>query len=208
MGNVLLVLVPPLAITGWGTPDRWLDPRIPLLALLLGVAATTESWVATRVERGPVAGASARWLPLATGVVFLAVLWCAVATRVHGAPLVPWIPAPLGSLFFLVGVALRVQAIRTLGRWFSNEIRTVVGQPLHTEGVYAWLRHPSETGTLAQAWGVLVLLRSPTALGLFALVLLPLVWWRIRLEDRLLAELHGDAFQAYARRVPRLIPGL
>lgn len=203
LANIVLVLVPPLVMGG----GPWLDGRLLLFAGWLGAATTFEARAAETVLRLDARGEpGTRWLPQAIGLALLAVLWAAVADRADGPPLFDWVPEALGSLFMATGIALRVAAIRALGRWFTNEVRTLAGQPLITDGPYAHLRHPSEAGTLALAFGATVLLRSQTALVLLALILLPLVLWRIRLEDRLLAELHGDTYHAWARRVPRLLP--
>ncbi|MHC4974293.1 MAG: methyltransferase family protein [Planctomycetota bacterium] len=79
-------------------------------------------------------------------------------------------------------------------------------RPLVTHGIYARMRHPSETGTLLIAAGAAALLASPTALVIVVLWITPCVLRRIRLEDRLLARHFPTAFAVWAKRVPALLP--
>ncbi len=73
-------------------------------------------------------------------------------------------------------------------------------------GPYGIVRHPSEVRTLALAIGTATMVGSVFAAFLVLLVLFPLVWWRTRLEDKLLHMEHGAAFIQSARRVPALVP--
>ena len=68
------------------------------------------------------------------------------------------------------------------------------------------MRHPSETGLLAVALGAAVLLCSFTAALLWLLVLSPLVFCRLSIEERQLVARYGSKYQRYRRRVRRLIP--
>ncbi|MFO0961193.1 MAG: isoprenylcysteine carboxylmethyltransferase family protein, partial [Isosphaeraceae bacterium] len=78
--------------------------------------------------------------------------------------------------------------------------------PLVERGIHGLVRHPSESGNLAAAFGAAGLLGSFAGLAIAALGLLPLVLHRIRIEDRLLFERHGEAFDRYRRRVGALFP--
>jgi protein-S-isoprenylcysteine O-methyltransferase Ste14 len=108
----------------------------------------------------------------------------------------------------LAGVVVRAAAVVTLGRGFITEPRVVEGGVLVVRGVYAWVRHPSESGNLAVALGACLLLVSPVGLLVTATAVMPLTLWRVRREERLLADAYGPRFRAYARRVKRLIPGV
>jgi protein-S-isoprenylcysteine O-methyltransferase Ste14 len=99
----------------------------------------------------------------------------------------------IGAGFWLVSAAWRVlfEAARS-GR-------------LATTGPYAWVRHPQYDGLLLVMIGFL--LQWPT---LPTLVMFPiLVWFYVRLarsEERDAAAQFGDAWTAYAARVPGFIP--
>lgn len=128
-----------------------------------------------------------------------------VRSTVLGGGWADYVP---GLVLLVLGVALRVWAILTLGRLFKV---VVVIQPDHRvidSGPYRLVRHPSYTGALIALLGVGVALDS--WLALLALVLLPLLGLvvRIRVEEAALERALGDEYRAYAARRRRLLPGL
>jgi protein-S-isoprenylcysteine O-methyltransferase Ste14 len=108
----------------------------------------------------------------------------------------------------LAGVVVRGAAVVTLGRGFVTEPWGVDGGALVERGVYSWVRHPSESGNLAVALGASLLLNSTAGLLLVAAGVVPLTLWRVRREERCLADAHGPRFHSYARRIKQLIPGV
>ena len=111
-----------------------------------------------------------------------------------------------GLLCMAIGGILRVSAIFELRSRFRSDLFAADVTGLVESGVYRLLRHPSESGTLALALGISAVFRSWWAFGFSLAVLLPLVLYRIGLEDRLLHTVFGVRFLNYAGRVRRLIP--
>lgn len=75
------------------------------------------------------------------------------------------------------------------------------------DGPFRYVRHPRYTGVLAMRVAFALALAS--AVGwLLALVWYALLLRRIGLEERHLVEMFGRDYDAYARRTPRLIPGV
>ena len=105
------------------------------------------------------------------------------------------------------GVALRLAAVRALGRWFVSEPRVVPGQPLVRRGAFARLRHPSESGLLLLSLGACVLLGSVAGLAIWALAIVPLSLKRVAAEEAVLARAFGAAWRKYADETDRLAPG-
>ena len=101
---------------------------------------------------------------------------------------------------------LRVLAIRTLGPGFVTELEVLRETQLIQNGVYRFIRHPSETANLTIVAGACVLLESPAAAALGVIVLLPLICRRVREEDRFLESVFAERFRAYASRTGRLLP--
>ncbi|HZU99333.1 MAG TPA: isoprenylcysteine carboxylmethyltransferase family protein [Planctomycetota bacterium] len=131
----------------------------------------------------------------------------AVAVTALALPgrLTPALLAP-GAALLVLGVALRLEAIRTLGAFYSHRVRLEAGQAVVVRSVYAHLRHPAYAGMLlAHAGWCLALASVPGALVL-ALGLLPAIVRRIAVEERTLLEL--DGYADYARRTARLVPGV
>ena len=76
---------------------------------------------------------------------------------------------------------------------------------LHTNGIYAVIRHPMYTALLLGALGVTLV--TGRLLSLLALIgLAGLLHLKSRFEDRLLFEQFGWQFAVYASHVPALVP--
>src|SRR6266478_5700796 len=99
-------------------------------------------------------------------------------------------------------------AIRTLGEQWSLAARVVEGHKLVTKGPYSIVRNPIYTGMFGMLlatglavshWIGLVIAIAIFAIGTFI---------RVRSEERLLREMFGPEFEAYARKVPAVIPFL
>ena len=110
---------------------------------------------------------------------------------------------------FLGGLVIRARArrgydgARLLGhaQW-RDPVRDDATEPLSTEGLNAWVRHPSYTGAILLLWGRVDGEGSlATALWLTVYIIIG-----ARMEERALTRRFGDAYRAYAARVPFLIP--
>jgi len=78
-----------------------------------------------------------------------------------GLRLAPWAWI-IGMLISTIGLALRLRAIHVLGVYFTATVAVRAEQPVIRTGPYRWIRHPSYTGAMMTALGVIV------ALGLHA----------------------------------------
>jgi protein-S-isoprenylcysteine O-methyltransferase Ste14 len=147
-----------------------------------------------------------RWAQI-MGLLLLAAFWAGLLERAHRGAAAPGWPQTMGAGLMASGIAVRAAAILTLGRRFVSEWNPSAGCPLVEDGVYAWVRHPSETGNLAVVVGGALVLESRLVM-IWLLALGPITLRRIQGEESLLAHVHGQRFQRYARRVRRLIPGI
>lgn len=113
-----------------------------------------------------------------------------------------------GSLCTLVGVILRVWSIRTLGAFFTTDLRLQEQHSLVQDGPYHWMRHPSYTGAIAIMAAPLFSygqwLIAP--FGIAALV--GGYAYRIHAEEQMLMKRFGSEYFDYRKRVSRLIPFL
>ena len=180
--NAALLAIPPLAFGG--TP-RW---QSGLLVALLAVAAALEFRLARPEQDRPPR------LVLASALALLATFWIALLGPGGGAVLVS-----AGAALLVLGIALRSIAVATLGAAFVSAHRAA--RPT-THGIYAHLRHPSETGQLALGLGAAALMGSVPAALAWALVILPLTLVRLRREEAAL----GESYAAYRASVPALLP--
>lgn len=118
-----------------------------------------------------------------------------------------WLP-PVALLIFVIGLAVRVAAIVTLGRAFSANVATRTGQRLQRSGLYGLVRHPSYLGLelilLACAlhtrtWACFAVAFVPPTLALL---------YRIHVEETALRLAFGADYENYSRSTRRLIPGV
>ena len=65
-----------------------------------------------------------------------------------------WWPPLLGLAVFAFGIAYRIWAVRTLGRFFRYTVVVDADHRVVEDGPYRRLRHPSYTGLLMAALGV------------------------------------------------------
>lgn len=93
-----------------------------------------------------------------------------------------------------------------LGKLWSSNVGRKADHRIVDTGPYAIVRHPIYTGIIIASLGT-ALLRA-TAAAWIGVVLLTVGWYvKARLEERFLREQLGpDNYDAYARRVPMLLP--
>jgi protein-S-isoprenylcysteine O-methyltransferase Ste14 len=117
-------------------------------------------------------------------------------------------PLVVGLAMMWIGVALRVWAVLTLGRFFKLVVVVQDDHHVIDHGPYRWLRHPSYLGVIIALCGIGV--AEGTWLGVAVMLLLPLAAFvvRIRVEERALLQALGEDYAAYAHQTARLIPGL
>lgn len=109
----------------------------------------------------------------------------------------------VGMIF--LGLIIRIVAIGTLKKNFSNRLHIREGHTLVTNGIYHWIRHPAYLGLILIVLGIPVLLSS--VLGLLVMLLVvPLLLHRIKLEEAMLIGKFGTEYEDYMKATKRLIP--
>jgi protein-S-isoprenylcysteine O-methyltransferase Ste14 len=97
-------------------------------------------------------------------------------------------------------------AVRTLGKQWALAARVVEDHALITGGPYRIVRHPIYSGMfwMMIATGLVVGRWQGLAAGVVIFLLGTL--WRVRIEEKLLIETFGSAYEEYKRKVPAFIP--
>ncbi|HKE50359.1 MAG TPA: isoprenylcysteine carboxyl methyltransferase family protein [Actinomycetes bacterium] len=103
-------------------------------------------------------------------------------------PFYPWLGYPMLAVV-LAAQGLRWWCIRTLGPQWNTRVIVVPGMPLVTGGPYRWLRHPNYVAVVAEGVALPLVHTAWLTATLFTALNLPLLWWRIRVEDRALGRL-------------------
>ena len=118
----------------------------------------------------------------------------------------PLIFSMLGIFMIGSGLALRIAAILTLGKFFTATARATKQQILVKNGPYSVIRHPSYLGAIIVMTGVPVLLNNRVTL-FSTVVLLTLAYSiRIKNEEKVLVSIFGDNYIRYSQRVKKMIP--
>lgn len=108
----------------------------------------------------------------------------------------------------LLGILFAWWARIHLGRLWSGTITRKQGHHVVDTGPYALVRHPIYTGLITAIVATAAAQATVTGLIGAALIVFGL-WLKARVEeDFLTAELGADAYGAYRRRVPMLVPFL
>ena len=161
-------------------PDRKRDPASILGIVLQGVSYAMV-WSVPRPRFTPIAG---------FGKLF------EIATAV------------LAVVLAISSVGLVSAAVRALDKQWSLAARVLEGHRLITQGPYNVVRNPIYTGMFG------MLLATGLAIshwiGLLAAIVVFAVGTaiRVRSEEKLLREAFGQEFEAYARKVPAVVPFL
>lgn len=183
--HALLLLLPTLVLAR----SRAIEPAIVCFAVGILLAALLESAVVSQYAfagHRPIRDKVAMRVAALVGVSVLATFWIAQIelqfnhVNSHAIQV-------LGAILLVLGVGLRVAAIRTLGPRFVSDIR--VDSFVIRDGIYAWLRHPSEVGLLLIVAGGPLVLGSPITATVATIVLLPVSRWRMHREDLVLSSL-------------------
>ncbi|MDX2646949.1 isoprenylcysteine carboxylmethyltransferase family protein [Streptomyces sp. PA03-1a] len=198
-----------LVALGWALireGGHWSEPRHRAQAVVIGLYLLwTLLELRVTFRAAPRAGGgddrgTMQWYGAARGAVVAAALF--VAPWWQG-----WGPGQwFATAVFVCGAALRLAAIRRLGRFYSHKVRTLGDHEVVTDGPYRVVRHPAYSGMVLAHAGFVGVLANPLSVAAFLALLLPAVVLRIRAEERALADLRGYA--AYARHRKRLIPAV
>lgn len=199
----------------WG---RWLGGAVGIalhIVLLIGLIRALSK------PSGRSSG-SAGWqrspLVIAGGLVvyilFFYVMWAPIVIPPADPIRVPeplrWVLLVAGGLMFLSGVGIMVWGRAALGEMYdlssSSGAKLFEGHRLITSGPYALVRNPMYVGGFLAITGGLLLFQTWMMLAL--MWSLPGLFGRARREEEALSAEFGDAWAAYARRVPAWLPRL
>lgn len=113
----------------------------------------------------------------------------------------------MGLLLCVAGAAIACWSRYLLGENWSATVQLKDSHQLVTRGPYSLIRHPIYTGLLLLFLGNAVLVGDWRGLVAVAIVFLSF-WRKLRLEERWLSELFGEAYRQYKARTKALIPGV
>ena len=112
-----------------------------------------------------------------------------------------------GLILFLVGVSIRLAGKSALGKYYSYGLRVLPDHRLVTSGIYRYVRHPISLAVLVYDPGIPLFFSSLYGF-VITLALIPLVLYRITIEERMLIQRFGDEYRDYMRRTKKITPFL
>lgn len=185
---------------------------IRLLWLLLSLLwISSEILLARRTRLNPSAAlVSERSEYLLWGIFGAALLIALTLKALH------WLPIPLAYLprqllalpLFAAGLYLRFHAVSSLGRLFTTRVAIQQQHELIQLGAYRWVRHPAYTGLLIAFMAAGLAMGDALALLILTGATFYALHRRIIIEEKLLHQQFGTAYQEYCRTTKRLIPGI
>ena len=146
--------------------------------------------------------------------VLLGAQWLALLAAILLAALGAWLFPPrmilplfaIGVTLLVLGSLLRRSCWRTLGEYFTGDVRARSDQPVIRTGPYRLVRHPSYTGAMMMFVGIGLALGSVPALVLIIATTIAAYGYRVAVEERALVETIGEPYRLYMAECKRFIP--
>lgn len=171
-------------------------------ALLIYWARIAELNKRREVERGAIRENLTLRLFVAVGSLML--LGSIAEQLWHRTPFsAAWFAA--GWVMALASFALRRRAIRELGKMWSLHVEIREQHQLVTSGPYRWVRHPAYTSMILELSALGLLLHSAYTSALVAILFIPTLFARIRIEEAALSK-QVRGYSEYQRTTPALLP--
>jgi protein-S-isoprenylcysteine O-methyltransferase Ste14 len=112
----------------------------------------------------------------------------------------------VGLLLILMGSLLRRYCWRTLGEYFTGDVKARADQPVITSGPYRWVRHPSYTAGIIMFMGIGLALGNWVSFALLTFATIATYSYRVAVEERVLLETIGEPYGSYMKQRKRFIP--
>ncbi len=142
----------------------------------------------------------------ALGLLFLPLIFIFTpCLKFADYPALPWL-GWLGALFFIMALWLLCRSHVCLEENWTALIQMKTDHQLITDGIYAIIRHPMYAAHFL--WGIaqVLLLHNWIAGWSLLITFLPLYFFRVGREERMLQDHFGESYNHYLKQTPRLIP--
>ncbi|MBU1219921.1 isoprenylcysteine carboxylmethyltransferase family protein [Myxococcota bacterium] len=112
----------------------------------------------------------------------------------------------IGNALFASGIVIRTIAFIQLGQFYHYNLNIKNSHRLIMTGIYSRVRHPLYLGTLLVFFGFPLAVQSAGGIALFFLLAVPAVWYRIRVEEKMLSSHFGKEWNEYVSTTSTLWP--
>ena len=111
-----------------------------------------------------------------------------------------------GVLMVFLGSVVRRYCWRTLGEYFTGDVKARADQPVIRSGPYRFVRHPSYTAAMMMFIGIGLALGSWVSLVLVTIATIAAYCYRVAVEERALLDAIGEPYRSYMKERKRFIP--
>lgn len=201
---LILTYVLPLA----ADPARLLTPQILFLALVAAIMITVPKTLSLEDAKAHESSDRHSFHAILIGGFVCQIIsvleWAYVPTQLSRS--VVTLATAFGVLITIVGLWVRIWAIRVLGALFTATVQISDRHSLVTTGPYAWVRHPGYLGAYLTFVGAGLVLCAP--IGTIVSAALMFLAYRLRIitEEEALTSEFGQAYNDYSLKTKRLIP--
>jgi protein-S-isoprenylcysteine O-methyltransferase len=112
----------------------------------------------------------------------------------------------IGVALMILGSLLRRWCFRTLGQYFTGDIKARADQPVIRTGPYRFVRHPSYTAGIMMFTGIGLGLGSWFSFVLITIASIATYWYRVTIEERALLDTIGEQYASFMKERKRFIP--
>jgi len=112
----------------------------------------------------------------------------------------------LGIAMIVLGSLLRRYCWRTLGQYFTGDVRARADQPVIRTGPYRLVRHPSYTAGMMMNIGIGLALGSWLSFVLLTIATIATYGYRVMVEEQALLDAIGEPYRSYMMERKRFVP--
>ena len=158
-------------------------------------------------RRGTIAGQQQmRWSFYAFFVLHSLIMAGALVEFLLSDRTLKWPVTAAGLVLYGASLVVRNVAIRALGRFWSLQIEIRKEHQLVREGIYNYIRHPAYLAITLEVLSIPMTVNAWWTMAFAAVTYVPLLVYRLRVEEDALVEKFGDSYRAYQREVGALWP--
>jgi protein-S-isoprenylcysteine O-methyltransferase Ste14 len=111
-----------------------------------------------------------------------------------------------GVAMIFLGSLLRRYSWRTLGQYFTGDVKARADQPVIRTGPYRFVRHPGYTAGMMMFIGIGLALGSWVSFVLLTIASIVTYWYRVTVEERVLLDTIGEPYASFMKERKRFIP--
>jgi protein-S-isoprenylcysteine O-methyltransferase Ste14 len=111
-----------------------------------------------------------------------------------------------GLALILLGMALRLIVVASLGKYFTVDVTIKQDHKLKKDGFYAYVRHPSYFASILSFIGFGISLNNWISLLIITVLIFTAFMIRIRIEEKALIDHFGSEYLDYRKKTKGLIP--